>query len=108
MDKHGRLSATCRRENGKSNRTNLTPSQCPSYRASNSNGKLVCETQSNAGRGWEGSFKESCRDISVNSSGTLTATCQTMNGNWQRSSLDARNCNGLRAGNNNGQLVCER
>jgi hypothetical protein len=31
-----------------------------------------------------------------------------MNGNWQRSSLEARNCNGLRAGNNNGQLVCER
>jgi len=107
VDRNGRLSATCRRENGKSKRTNLTPSQCPSYRASNNNGKLVCETQSNAGRGWEGSFKESCREISMNSSGTLTATCQAMNGNWQRSSLAARGCDSYRAGNNNGRLVCE-
>jgi CVNH domain len=107
VDKHGRLSATCRRENGKSNRTNITPQQCPNYRAGNSNGKLVCESQGNVASRWEGSFQRSCRDISVNSSGTLTATCQSSSGNWQRTSLVSRNCNGYRAGNNNGQLVCE-
>ena len=40
---NGRLSATCRKEAGKSNRTNITPQQCPSYRAGNNNGRLVCE-----------------------------------------------------------------
>ena len=107
VDKHGRLSATCRRANGKSNRSNITPQQCPSYRAGNSNGKLVCESQGNVASRWEGSFQKSCRDISMNSSGTLTATCQNSSGNWQRTSLSPGNCNSYRAGNNNGQLVCE-
>jgi hypothetical protein len=107
VDKHGRLSASCRRANGKSNRSNLTPEQCPSYRAGNSNGKLVCESQDSVSSRWEGSFQKSCRDVSMDSSGTLTATCQAMNGNWQRSSLGARQCSSYRAGNNNGQLVCE-
>ncbi|MEY2920990.1 MAG: hypothetical protein RL261_2295 [Pseudomonadota bacterium] len=107
VDKHGRLSATCRRANGKSNRSNITPQQCPSYRAGNDNGKLVCESQGNVASRWDGSFKSSCRDVSMNSSGTLTASCQNMNGNWQRTSLSPGNCNSYRAGNNNGQLVCE-
>ncbi len=107
VDKHGRLSATCRKANGKSNRSNITPQQCPSYRAGNNNGKLVCESQGNVSNRWDGSFQKSCRDISMNSSGTLTATCQNSSGNWQRTSLSPANCNGYRAGNNNGQLVCE-
>ena len=45
VDKHGRLSADCRKPNGKSNRSNITPQQCPSYRAGNRDGKLVCEPQ---------------------------------------------------------------
>ena len=107
VDKHGRLSATCRRADGKSNRTNITPKQCPSYRAGNNNGQLVCESQGNVSNRWDGSFQKSCRDISMNSTGTLTATCQSSSGNWQRTSLAPGNCNGYRAGNNNGQLVCE-
>lgn len=107
VDKHGRLSATCRRNGGKSNRSNITPQQCPSYRASNDNGKLVCESQAAVSSRWDGSFQRSCRDISTDSSGSLTATCQTMNGNWQRTSLGARQCSSARAGNNDGQLVCE-
>jgi len=105
VDKHGRLSATCRKENGKSNRTNITPQQCPSYRAGNSNGKLVCESQGNVSSRWEGSFQKSCRDISMNSSGTLTATCQTTGGNWQRTSLGAGQCNGSRAGKPSGGVM---
>jgi len=103
---NGRLSAT-RKEAGKSNRTNITPQQCPSYRAGNSNGKLVCESQGNVASRWEGSFQRSCRDVSMNSAGTLTATCQSSTGNWQRSSLAPGSCNSYRAGNNNGRLVCE-
>jgi hypothetical protein len=107
VDKHGRLSANCRRANGKSNRSNITPQQCPGYRAGNDNGKLVCESQGSVSSRWDGSFQKSCRDVSMDSAGTLSATCQAMNGNWQRSSLGARQCNSYRAGNSNGQLVCE-
>ncbi len=108
MNSSGTLTATCQAMNGNWQRTSLDARNCNGLRAGNNNGQLVCESQGNTSNRWEGSFAQSCRDISMNSSGTLTATCQTMNGNWQRTSLDARNCNGLRAGNNNGQLVCER
>ena len=107
VDKHGRLSANCLRENGQSNRSNITPQQCPSYRAANDNGKLVCESQGLANNRWGGSFQKSCRDVSMNSAGTLTASCQSVNGNWQRTSLAAVNCNNYRADNDNGHLVCE-
>jgi hypothetical protein len=107
VDKHGRLSASCRRDNGKSNRTNITPKQCPAYRAGNEDGKLVCEAQASSSNRWQGSFAKSCRDISVSSSGTLTATCQASNGTWQRTSLAAVNCNDYRADNRDGHLVCE-
>ncbi len=108
VDRNGRLSATCRKDNGTYVRTNLIAKKCPSYRAGNSNGRLVCESQSgmNVGR-WEGSFRSSCRDASTNSAGMLTATCQTANGNWQRTSLSVRDCTSYRAGNSNGHLVCE-
>jgi hypothetical protein len=43
----------------------------------------------------------------MDSSGTLTASCQAANGGWRQSSLAARQCDGYRAGNNDGQLVCE-
>ncbi len=111
VDKHGRLSASCPKANGKFNRTNITPGQCPSYRVANSNGKLVCETQSpdsgNGGKRWEGSFAQSCRDVVMNSVGTLTATCQARNGTWQRTSLAAVNCTNNRAVNDDGHLACE-
>ncbi len=107
VDKHGRLSADCRKQNGKSNRSNITPQQCPSYRAGNRDGKLFCEPQVNLSSRWDGSFKQSCRDITMNSSGTLTATCRTINNAWQRTSLAPGNCSGYQAGNNDGRLVCE-
>jgi hypothetical protein len=110
VDKHGKLKATCRKENGTYNRSNLQAKKCPSYRAANRNGKLVCETDGggsgNVGQ-WSGSYRDSCRDISTDANGTLTANCQGMDGNWRRSSLALRNCTSQRAGNNNGTLVCE-
>jgi hypothetical protein len=108
VDANGRLSATCRKDNGQYTRTTLIAKKCPSHRAGNSNGRLVCESQSNGNYGrWDGSFRSSCRDASTNSAGMLTATCQTANGNWQRTSLSVRDCTSYRAGNSNGRLVCE-
>jgi CVNH domain len=107
VDKHGRLSADCRRQNGKSNRSNITPQQCPSYRAGNRDGQLFCEPQASVSNRWDGSFQKSCRDVAINSSGTLTATCKTTTGTWQRTSLAPGHCDGYRAGNNDGRLVCE-
>ena len=102
------LTATCQTVNGNWLRTSLSVRDCTGLHAGNSNGHLVCESQSDASYGrWEGSFRSSCRDASTDSSGMLTATCQTMNGNWQRTSLSVRDAPAYRAGNSNGRLVCE-
>ena len=108
VDKNGRLSANCRKDNGKYVRSNLIPEKCPGYRAGNSNGHLVCESQTEGKASqWDGSFRTSCRDITTDSYGTLTATCQTANGNWRSSSLSPKKCSSHRAGNSDGHLVCE-
>ena len=110
VDKHGKLKARCRKNDGNYQSTNLTLWQCINRRAANRDGKLVCETDDSATSGatqWKGSFRQSCRDISSDSSGTLTATCQTAKGKWQRSSLSVRQCSGYVAGNRDGELFCE-
>jgi hypothetical protein len=108
VDKNGRLSAACRKDNGKYVRSNLVPQKCPGYRAGNSNGHLVCESQaeSNASQ-WAGAFRTSCRDITTDSYGTLTATCETANGNWRSTRLSLSQCGSRRAGNRDGHLFCE-
>jgi len=108
-DKHGKLQATCRKDNGTSKRSNLQARNCPSYRAGNRNGNLFCESVDGAAsvNRWDGSFDRSCREASVNSSGVLTANCQAMNGNWNRSSLSPNQCGSYRAGNRDGTLFCE-
>jgi hypothetical protein len=109
-DKHGKLQATCRKDNGTFKRSNLQARDCPSYRAGNRNGNLFCESGS-GGNGqvsrWEGSFGGSCRDASVNSNGVLTATCQAANGGWRRTSLSPNQCGSYLAGNRDGNLFCE-
>ena len=110
VDKHGKLKANCRKDNGTYQSTNLSMWKCPYRRAANRDGRLVCETSGGASGGvgrWEGSFRNSCRDISSDSAGTLTATCQAANGSWHRSSLALRQCSGYRAGNQDGTLFCE-
>ena len=109
VDKHGKLQATCRKDNGTYKRSNLQAQKCPSYRAGNRNGDLFCESGgSTSGAGhWDGSFSRSCRDVSTDSNGVLTATCQTMSGRWNRTSLSTRQCASRRAGNRDGTLFCE-
>ena len=71
VDKHGKLTATCRKNNGTYQRTNLQAQKCPGYRA----GNLFCESGDGGGQNatdeWGGSFSQTCRDISVGSDGTL-------------------------------------
>ena len=109
VDKHGKLQATCRKDNGTYKRSNLQAQKCPSYRAGNRNGDLFCEPNGSTGGAghWGGSFSRSCRDVSTDSNGVLTATCQTANGRWNRTSLSTRQCAGRRAGNRDGTLFCE-
>ena len=108
-DKHGKLQATCRKDNGTFKRSNLNARNCPSYRAGNRNGNLFCESGDSGASvsRWDGSFGSSCRDASVNSNGVLTANCQTANGNWRRTSLSPSQCGSYRAGNRDGNLFCE-
>jgi len=110
VDNKGRLQATCRKNNGTYKRSNLQAFKCPSYRAGNRNGNLFCELgdggSQNANQ-WRGSFSNSCRDISADSNGTLTATCQAANGGWRRTSLSVRQCSSYQAGNRDGNLFCE-
>ncbi|MCM2310225.1 MAG: CVNH domain-containing protein [Steroidobacteraceae bacterium] len=110
VDKHGKLQATCRKNNGTYKRSNLQATKCPSYRARNSDGNLTCEPSETVGNNasrWDGSFRSSCRDISADANGTLTATCQAANGSWRRTSLSSRQCGSHRAGNRDGNLFCE-
>jgi CVNH domain len=103
------LTANCQTMSGNWNRSSLSPNQCGSYRAANRDGNLFCES-GNSGSSvsrWDGSFDRSCRDASVNSNGVLTANCQTMSGNWNRSSLSPGQCSSTRAGNRDGTLFCE-
>jgi hypothetical protein len=104
------LTATCQAANGTLRRTSLSSRQCGSYRAGNRDGNLFCESGGDSSRDvsqWDGSFSQTCRDIAADSNGTLTANCQTMNGNWNRSSLSSRQCGSYRAGNRDGTLFCE-
>jgi hypothetical protein len=109
VDKHGKLQATCRKENGTYKRSNLQAQKCPGYRAGNRDGNLVCESHGSTGGAghWGGSFSQSCRDASTGSNGVLTATCQTASGRWNRTSLSPAQCSGREAGNRDGRLFCE-
>jgi hypothetical protein len=46
--------------------------------------------------------------VSTDSNGVLTATCQTMSGRWNRTSLSTRQCASRQAGNRDGTLFCEQ
>jgi CVNH domain len=111
VSQYGKLSAKCRTDSGNYKRSKLSPEKCPGYRAGIHNGTLICEPRdeySGADRNqWRGSFRETCRDISIESDGDLMATCQSANGGWRQARPSSRNCDTGRAGNHDGNLVCE-
>ncbi len=116
IDKKGHLKADCRRANGSYRKAEIGPGKCPSRRAGNDDGRLVCESSGFGGSGgsggssvhWRGSFEGSCRDVATDSAGNLRASCQKANGRWERAYLAERSCRSHRAGNNDGRLVCEQ
>lgn len=115
-DDAGNLRAKCLDERGRRRDAYLAEDNCRSHRAGNDNGRLVCEGGNFGGSGgsfdgglvkWRGSFQKSCRDIQVDGSGNLRASCQNSNGRWERAFLAERDCRRHKAGNQNGRLVCE-
>ncbi len=52
-----------------------------------------------------GSYRQSCRDIQQHNDRTLSAECQTRDGDWVHTELRYSNCDGDIA-NSNGRLVC--
>ena len=77
----GMLYARCRQDNGQYRSTSaLLLDTCQGY--SNRNGQLYCEKNGNnsSKSRWSGSYGESCRDISVDKHGRLSATCRKANG----------------------------
>ena len=112
IDSAGNLRATCRNAQGRWERTFISESICRSHRAGNRDGRLVCEANGFGGSGvsqitWSGSFRGSCRDIEVDRSGDLRATCRNGQGRWERTFISESICRSHRAGNRDGRLVCE-
>jgi len=62
---------------------------------------------SGAGR-WDGIVQPVLPRRSTESNGVLTATCQTMSGRWNRTSLSTRQLRSRQAGNRDGTLFCEQ
>ena len=108
---NGTLYAACLRDGGKKSEfTSVAIGYCRAF--GNRNGKLFCESPGNGSDDnsgsvgqWSGSFRESCRDESVDKHGKLQATCRKDNGTYKRSNLQAQKCPGYRAGNRNGEPV---
>lgn len=110
VDRRNDLVATCQAANGGWRRSNLAARHCPSLRAGNRNGALFCETSGGGGGtvvNWLGSFRTSCRNIAIDRSGTLSASCKRSNEKWRNTALAVRDCPSQRAGNRNGHLFCE-
>jgi hypothetical protein len=115
-DSAGNLRASCRNEQGRWERSFLSEGTCRSHRAGNRDGRLVCEGNGFGGSGssgvsqttWSGTFRGSCRDIEVDRSGDLRATCRNAQGRWERAFISESICRSHRAGNRDGRLVCEQ
>ena len=78
------LRAWCRRDGGKYEATSAVIGTCQAF--GNRNGKLFCESPDGSGGSmgqWSGSFRDSCREISVDKHGKLQATCLKDNGTYK-------------------------
>jgi hypothetical protein len=115
VDGNGNLRASCRNAQGRWERAFLAERSCPSHRAANRDGRLVCEGSGFGGSGgsggnahvsWRGPFRDACRDIEVDRKGNLLASCPTTDNRWPRSYLPERTCPSHRAANQDGTLVC--
>lgn len=101
-----RLSANCRESNGKMVRSAIWLSGCGSF--GNRNGRLYCERfdPSVVSANWQGSFRISCRDVSIDRRGNLKSTCRISSHGWRRSELRSADCLSRIAENRGGVLTC--
>jgi len=110
----GRLTAVCRRRDGSFQQSSLADVRRCVGDIGNVDGRLRCHYGAGGsmpGRPGRpsslpgGSYQQSCSNIGLNGN-TLVATCKTMKGRMQRTSLaNVDRCVGD-IGNNNGQLNC--
>ncbi len=98
------LQARCERRDGSSRFTSIDYENCYSD-ITNQNGRLTCGQRHHHNMLPRGSYKQSCRDLSVNGD-ILSAECQKRNGNWRWTSIDFGDCYGDVV-NHNGRLICE-
>jgi hypothetical protein len=70
----------------------------------NDNGYLACRRQAETVRLPPGSYRESCRDFSVEN-GRLGARCRRKNGDWRDTAIDLSRCKKPIL-NDDGRLVC--
>ncbi|WP_366484328.1 CVNH domain-containing protein [Sphingosinicella sp.] len=101
-----RLSANCPDSTGKMVRSAIWLSGCASF--GNRNGHLYCERFDSGvvSANWQGSFRKSCRDVSIDRRGNLKSTCRISNHGWRRSELRSTDCLSRIAENREGVLTC--
>ena len=98
------LQARCQRQDGSYRFTSIDYEDCYSD-ITNQNGRLTCGQRHHHNMLPRGSYKQSCRDLSVNGD-ILSAECQKRDGNWRWTSIDFGDCYGEIV-NQNGRLICE-
>jgi len=98
------LQAQCQRSDGSWRFTSIDYDECYND-ITNRNGRLVCGRRHHNNMLPRGSYKQTCRDFSINRD-VLQAQCQKRNGELRWSSIDFGDCYEDIA-NRNGRLVCE-
>ncbi len=97
------LSARCQTSDGKWRNSRLDFRHCYNE-ITNQNGRLTCGRRHHHSYLPRGSYKETCRNLSMQGD-VLQANCQRRNGQWRFKSLDVSNCYG-NVVNDNGRLEC--
>jgi hypothetical protein len=101
-DRH-RLEAECQRRDGRWHPTYIDLRDCDRGIVNN-DGWLQCRRQTEVVRLPAGSYRDSCRDFSVEKN-RLGARCRRKNGDWRDTELDLSRCKApIR--NDDGRLVC--
>jgi Beta/Gamma crystallin/CVNH domain len=103
----GTLQAECRDRNGRWRYTELQNYRSCRGDIANVNGMLRCRRDDDDDADYDlpgGNWRYSCRNYRV-IGWTLTAECRDQWGNWRRSTIDLRHCDGD-VSNRRGQLVC--
>lgn len=111
------LYASCKNSNGEWQSTQLQDFQRCAGEIGNNNGTLRCDMRENnfqpvSQGNWQngapsGGYTQTCQEIRT-SGNTLEANCQTISGQWNRTSLQNFNqCIG-EIENNDGRLVCNK